>query len=336
MRGRLRGKDPCVARFRGGQFQREEVSSWTLRVESRDGLWVGDVAVPPCEDDCTDERWIDLSPAACLEVEVAAVPGVELSEPSLGLRELDTDRYEGRGSWDIELGGGRATFGGLPSGRYRLSIRDEGMQAQELDLELVPGQILHERVKLAPLASPAHVRGELHSRSGRYAGRVTVMAWSEVDQQRRHAIPEWIERDGVLVAPFEFTGFAPGKVRLMILDGGHVPLRWSPEPDSVQAPVDDLVFECDDLAAPRRVVLRVIDALDGAPVEGFEAEIAVDGIPQALEPVPPSDMAFWIAVQAELSWRVTAPGYQPEEGGLIQLQEEGDDLALQVRLVRAP
>ena len=152
---------------------------------------------------------------------------------------------------------------------------------------------------------------------------MNVIAWSEVDQQRRHALPQWIERDGALVAPFEFTGFAPGEVHLMILDSGGVPVRWNPEPGSVQAPIEDLVFEGDDLAPPRRVLLRVVDALDGAPIEGFEAEIAVDGIPQALESVPPAHLAFWIDVQAELHWRVTAPGYAPEEGGANPARERG-------------
>jgi hypothetical protein len=336
IRGRLRGRDPSVARFPAGKFHREEVTSWTLRIESRDGLWVGDVAVPRCADDCADEQWIELVPAACLEVEVAG-PGPELPEARLGLRELDTDRYEGRLSWDLELGEGQVAFGGLPGGRYRLSVQAEGMQAQDLDLVLVPGQRLRERFELAPIPVPARVRGELRSRSGRYRGCVNINALGEVDSQTRHAIPEWIERDGELVAPFEFTDLAPGPVRLMLHDMG-VPLRWHPDPGNVQAPAEGLVFVCDDLSPPRRARLRVVDALEGTPVEGFDAQVQVDGIPQALEadPSAPQEQLFWIGVDSELVWRVTAPGYAPEEGTALHLVNEGEDLALSVRLARTP
>ena len=123
----------------------------------------------------------------------------------------------------------------------------------------------------------------------------------------------------------------------MLLDGGNVPVRWHPEPGSVQAPVEDLVFEGDDLAPPRRVLLHVVDALDGAPIAGFEAEIAGRrDLAGARVRAPGS-----AGIQDRRPGRALLARHRSglrarEEGGANQLQNEGDDLALQVRLTKRP
>jgi hypothetical protein len=84
------------------------------------------------------------------------------------------------------------------------------------------------------------------------------------------------------------------------------------------------------------VLLRVVDALDGARVEGFDAELTVDGNRPTLESTASGDPAFWIHLDAELQWRVTAPGYEPAEGDARMLENEGDDVILKVALTRVP
>ena len=110
------------------------------------------------------------------------------------------------------------------AGRYELSVRADSMQSAVVELVLGEGERLVQRVDLVPLAAPAHVRGELRSRSGRFEGAVNLVAFSPIDQQQRTVLADWIELDGQFVAPFEFTGFAPGEVRIKLIEADGLPI----------------------------------------------------------------------------------------------------------------
>jgi hypothetical protein len=121
---------------------------------------------------------------------------------------------------------------------------------------------------------------------------------------------------------------------LIEADGPSHP--WTPPPGTVHAPVEGLTFECDDLASSRRLIVRAVDALDGARVEEFDVQVTAGGDRRLPPASAPPDRAFWVPTDVDVRWQVQATGYEPAEGDARMFTAAGDDLVLEVVLRRAP
>jgi hypothetical protein len=80
-------------------------------------------------------------------------------------------------------------------------------------------------------------------------------------------IAEWIERDGVRVAPFEFRGLRPGRYNLQFYAWDGTNRAWQPTGGELEAPADSLVFVCDDVSPLQTLEFDIVDDATGFPLK---------------------------------------------------------------------
>lgn len=310
---RVRGNPPYV-RFESVRLLSEAQRRKLLCLVSDDGLWRGQAWFDTASLDHPVE--IALERCAAVRFELLSATAQPLAQPSLEIRRLPDGRILRREADDLDGPAQNQAFvDGLAPGLYRFVARSVGMRDAAVELELDAGMELRHAFALEPLADAATIRGELRSRSGRFKERVTVALPPASGGEFRSSIVEWVERDGVWVAPFEFTGLRPGKhdVQFFVWDGSN--RSWQPAGGEIEAPAEQLVFTCDDVSPLQTLEFEIVDDATGARLqnatvlarEGRRWLIAIDTSADATP-------SYSISQGMEVNWSVRRDGYEEQSG----------------------
>lgn len=310
---RVRGNPPFV-RFESVTLLSETQQRKLLCIVSDDGLWRGQAWF----DTGTLNRPVELALERCAVVrfELLGATAQPLSEPSLEIQHLPNGRILRREAGDLEgPAHNQAVVDGLAPGLYRFVARAVGLREAAVELELEAGVELRHAFLLEPLADAAAIRGELRSRSGRFNERVTIALTPAPGGQFRNLIVEWIERDGVWVAPFEFNGLRRGKHNLQLYSWDGSNRSWQPAGGELEAPAEQLVLVCDDVSPLQTLQFEIVDDATGARLqntsvrarEGQRWLIESDTSPDA----PPS---YSISQGMAVNWTVSSEGYEEQSG----------------------
>jgi RNA polymerase sigma-70 factor (ECF subfamily) len=328
--------DPPFARFRSLGFLAATRDSKLLRITSRDGLWRG-AAWTRHGTAGYEALDVELERAGRLAIELAASDGTRLDLPSLLFRALPDGRILSRDTNELLAAGLAASFDGLTEGEYEVTARARGRKDSARVLHVAPGVETHHAFVLEPLPQTAAIRGELRSRSGEHRDLVTLLLTTPGGPATPQPLTEWIERDGEWVSRFEFSGLAPGRHQLQLLEWGGTNRRWTPEIGWIEAPAENLVFVCDDLTPLRALRFDVVDATTGAALNHAEVEarsgerVLVGGFRG-----PGAPTTFHITDGLSVEWTVALDGYRQTSGDSAGATLVNGVLVQTVRLERAP
>jgi len=211
------------------------------------------------------------------------------------------------------------------------------MREARVLLEAVAGLETRHTFVLEPLPQTAVIRGELRSRSGKYLDLLTVTLTTPGEANARSIMPRWIERNGEMVATFEFADLQPGPHQLQVLGLSADNRAWNPEFGTIDAPAENLVFVCDDIAPLRTLRFDIVDAatneaLTHARVRATVGESALmAGFGALREPA-----VFTVSELRLVNWSVSLPGYVEATGDTATATLVDGVLVQAVRLERAP
>jgi len=328
--------DPPRARFRSLGFLASNKAPKLLRITSDDGLWSGAgwTQLGELGYEIVD---IELLSRGRITVEVVSSDGGELNLPSLEFRALPDGRILTRDAGEVLAFDRTLSFDGLAPGQYEVAAHARGRRDVRMTLDVVAGLETRQTFVLEPLGQTAAIRGELRSRSGKYVDLLTLTLSAPGEADLRTLMPQWIERDGELVAPFEFADLRPGPHNLQILGLSDDNRTWRPDFGTIEAPAENLVFVCDDVTPLRLLRFDVLDAttneaLPQASVHAKAGERVLMGGFGALG----APTQFHVTDGELVNWRVTLDGYIDASGDTAAATLVDGVLVQTVRLERAP
>lgn len=315
---------------------------WALHVRSEDGLWRGEVEL-------TDEDLLSIERVS-IPMERGARLLVTLSNDCAGrivdgYLTLTPDRPTTLGALKPRPLGASAPIGHLPGhvgnvlgdptrwvygidglspGNYDLTGTMQGAEAKKEAVHLSPGETRELDLVLDCYRDSGDLEGELRSRSGTFEGEVMVTA-EHLERGDGHAQSvDWIERNGVRVAPFHFPDVPAGTYRVRIVEMADVH-DWLPASVDAVVPGENVVMECLDDVETQEIHVTAVHAETGEPIPHFL--IALDtghflglntrGVQGR------SEDPLRLPVGAEFSWRVRAEGFASTFGtasSLVQVE----------------
>jgi RNA polymerase sigma factor (sigma-70 family) len=312
-------------------------ASWTLVVQSVDGLWAGATRV----DDVTVGQ---VAPIELALERTSAVEGMLDAGAGEELLGLFVTLQRAAPSADGEPAlvastapdeGGRFALHALTPGEYQLCVRSAKHAQLTRAVTLVAGERIDVELVLVPLARGGMLSGSIVSESRGYSGQLLVFLM-DADGAVLGVFPTtWAEKDGARVARFEFEDAPGGPLHLDVVSLADA-VTFVVAPVPLSAPCSSVEIVLRDTRPASDVVFDAVDAETGDAITEFEVTVEVEGGP------PRTYVAFeragarhwtlqaggmrWndfdgrsplrgLAEDAPFTWRVRARGFREARGG---------------------
>lgn len=331
-------------------------STYTLRLASRDGLWLGEARVIASDGAHGKPVRFPLQACARIDGRVIAADGSPVAGARVRLaNELDGGRATSAHPAGapaeavremLSDAGGRWTLGAIPSGGWHLSVHSPAHFASDQELSLAPLEDRALEVTLAPRPTTT-LEGLLTSTSGLHVphGVLRLRSASERDLAPE-ATPEVDPSSAQRRDHFRFEAVPPGEYELF--PPMEDALAWDPPSLVLTVPGSTVRFTCRDDAPLMEVALRAVDDDTGLRIARFHAAILLDRYDlgrrkaTAIEPHPrwiearagealfdgiPRNMRGW--------WLVECEGRRSAWGELADLGRDGARLCREARLAPA-
>jgi len=309
------GSSAPFVRFQNTNSSLPTDRPWILHLETSDGLFGADVPVPAGNGIHEGVVPVVIQPTAKLSVNLVSDHGVS-SSTVVAQAVNGTTRRVLLGGAQEQRPDGRfqccRVLLGIPPGEYDLLITCDDVEPIEETVTLLPGEAFWHDVEIEPAPAVSYVRGELHSVSGQYGHPCMIVLYQPGSRgDAKWTQPHWAEHDGEWIAPFELNGLAEGEYVLELQSSVDY-YRWTPLPETVTPPNEELILTCHDTDPVRTIEFRPTDANSGEAIGGAYAHLTVPGCAQA---GAGSGRTFSkVPTDASFTWWLTAPGYVPRWG----------------------
>ncbi|MEE8469103.1 MAG: hypothetical protein V3T22_11650, partial [Planctomycetota bacterium] len=221
----------------------------------------------------------------------------------------------------------------LPAGTHRVLVSLDDLDQLADTVTLEAGVATSRTIDLGQTSSGTRVAGEIRSQTGTYRGPTTLAAVDATGRMLQRQEAQWVKRDGDWVAPFAMDNMPAEGSELIILSvASH--RRWSLLPVQIVPAMSDLILVCEDAVPVDNLMIRLVDAAAGKPLNGGWGAIELEGCERSETSIRGQGTSFFseVAFDALTGWYAACEGFVPRWGDASAFVPEQDMLVAEVAL----